>query len=305
MSELHFDRARVDALLEALTVMAGGDLKRHVPISPARDELDAVAHAVNVLAGELVYRMRELQDAQAVLVQSAKMAALGEVSAGLAHELNNPLAVLRGYGELTRELVDDHKAGRPLDTDAATRYLERMDAHVVRMSAIISHIKEFSRQSAHARETLSINEVVERSFVLLNEQLRLRAIRIRRELARRLPPVEGDALRLEQVLINLLTNARDAITDAHGDDGGTIRVRTRRLRDGTVEIAVADDGAGMTDEIQQEIFTPFFTTKAAGKGTGLGLSIAHGIVAEHGGRMRCVSEIGRGTEMIIQLPGHA
>jgi C4-dicarboxylate-specific signal transduction histidine kinase len=300
-SFVHVDRERMDELLLALERMAGGDTRVQAPLSPARDELDAIAHAVNVLAGELVFRLRELQAAQSQLVQSGKLIALGEVSAGLAHELNNPLAILRGFGEMTRDLVREARHGRPFDAELAEQYLERMDGHIVRISTIITHVKEFSRQAHHERRRVAINDVVGRSFVLLHEQLRLQRIQVDLRLAPDGPIVHGDPLRLEQVFINLLTNARDAIADAPAQ-AGTITVATQVLSDGMIEATVSDDGVGMDAAVLQEIFTPFYTTKAAGKGTGLGLSISHGIIAEHGGRIHCASEPGRGTRMRIVLP---
>jgi signal transduction histidine kinase len=140
-----------------------------------------------------------------------------------------------------------------------------------------------------------------RTFILINEQLRLRKIEVEMDLCPS-AVAQVDKLRLEQVFINLLSNARDAIIEANGEAGGKIEVRSRVVSDAELEIEIADNGAGMTEEIKSKIFNPFFTTKEAGRGTGLGLSISHGIVQDHGGSIGCVSERGKGTAFHIRLP---
>jgi C4-dicarboxylate-specific signal transduction histidine kinase len=302
MSEqrLSFDRARFQALLESIECMAAGDLERQIPISDEKDDLDALSHAVNVLSGELLYRLRELQAAQSSLIQSGKLAALGEVSSGLAHELNNPLAIIAGYLQFIRVTIEAGPASAP-DFAELESHLQKVERNVNRMKVIIRHIMEFARESRPVKQPLQLNEVINKSFILINEQLRLKKIDIDMDLC---PSVMSlaDESRLEQVFINLLSNARDAIVEAHGEEGGLICVRSRILSNAELEIEIADNGIGMTHEIQNKIFNPFFTTKEAGMGTGLGLSISHGIVQDHGGNISCVSERGRGTVFRIRLP---
>jgi C4-dicarboxylate-specific signal transduction histidine kinase len=295
---LGFERNRVDELLAALEAMAGGDIRRQAPISERRDELDAIAHGVNVMAGELHFRLQELQRTQGHLVQSGKLAALGEVSSGLAHELNNPLAIMRGYVERAQELLREPSAPR----EEVERCLERIDANVDRMDSIIRHIMEFSRQTRQERRRVDLREVVRKAFIMLNEQLRLLNIRVVEDFEAGPLEVWGDELRLEQVLINLLTNARDAIGEAHGEHGGTIRLSARAASPAEMELSVADDGVGITEEVRSHLFTPFFTTKGVGKGTGLGLSISLGIIQEHQGTISCGSEAGRGAVFTLRLP---
>jgi signal transduction histidine kinase len=302
MSDDHliFDRARFQALLDSLECMAAGDLERQIPISRERDHLDALSHGVNVLSSELLYRLRELQTAQSSLIQSGKLAALGEVSSGLAHELNNPLTIIAGYLELIRGSIQSGAAGIP-DVVELESHLQKIERNVERMKVIIRHIMEFARESRPEKKPTLLNDVIRKSFILINEQLRLRKIKIDMDLCPGLV-VLIDESRLEQVFINLLSNARDAIHEAHGQAGGEIRVLSRVLSSSEIEIEISDNGIGMTEETRSRIFNPFFTTKEAGKGTGLGLSISHGIVQDHGGSIQCFSEKGKGTSFHIRLP---
>jgi signal transduction histidine kinase len=180
-------------------------------------------------------------------------------------------------------------------------YLNRIDENVERMAAIIGFVMDFSRQSEHRREPVPVHHAIERSFILLNEKFRLLSIQVERDLCPREPRVRGDSLRLEQVFLNLLNNARDAIVAARGPAGGMIRVATVE-RDFDLEISISDNGTGMSDEVREKIFQPFFTTKEVGKGTGLGLSISLGIVEEHGGTLSCSSQPGQGATFTIVLP---
>lgn len=299
-NKLSFDRARFQALLNSLESMAAGDLEHRIPLSHDRDELDAIAHGVNVLSGELLYRLRELQAAQSSLIQAGKLAALGEISAGIAHELNNPLMIISGHLELMRTAVQ-----RPpefaADFTELESYVQKMERNLGRMRLIIRHIMEFARESKPVKQPAQLNEVIKKSFVLINEQLRLKNIDVDLDLGSSVI-AEADESQLEQVFINLVSNARDAIIEAHGEAGGRIRVSSKAVSGSQLEIEISDNGIGMTDEIKSKIFNPFFTTKPPGKGTGLGLSISHGIVQDHGGTISCVSERGKGTVFHIHLP---
>jgi len=291
---LSFDRARVQALLESIERMAAGELELQLPISPEKDELDALSHAVNVLSSELLYRLRELQAAQSSLIQSGRLAALGEVSSGLAHELNNPLTIIAGYVQLLRVAIEDGEL---------SGHIAKVERNVGRMKVIIKRIMEFAREPKPVKVPVQLNDVIQKSFILITEQLRLHKIDVEMDLCATVVARVDDS-RLEQVFINLLSNARNAIIEANGEAGGRIKVRSRVLSDFELEIEIADNGIGMSGETQSKIFNPFFTTKEAGKGTGLGLSISHGIVQDHGGRISCVSELGKGTAFQIRLPRH-
>jgi signal transduction histidine kinase len=298
--KLCFDRERFEAVVGSIEDMAVGELWQEIPLSPDRDDLDALAHGVNVLAGELRYRLRELQDAQASLIHSGKLAALGEVSSGLAHELNNPLTIAIGFVDVVRQRIQSGLATPP-DLADLDSYLEKAARNLDRMNVIIRHIMEFARESKPAKEPTLLSLVIEKSLILINEQLRLKNIEVQIDQEPGLV-AEIDPSKLEQVFINLLSNARDAIQQAHGDAGGWIRVRSRAPSRREIEVQFSDNGIGMDEETRNRVFHPFFTTKDVGQGTGLGLSISHGIVQDHGGSIVCVSEPGQGAAFLIRLP---
>jgi signal transduction histidine kinase len=297
---LCFDRARFQALLDSLERMAAGDLEHQIPLTGARDELDALSHGVNVLSTELLYRLKELQTAQSSMIQAGRLAALGEVSSGLAHELNNPLTIVAGYLALVREAIQESSESA-IDFAELETYFQKIERNVDRMKTIIRHIMEFARESRPVKQPMQLHEVIRKSFDLMNEQLRLKKIDVDMDLHPTLL-AQIDESRMEQVLINLLTNARDAIVEAHGEAGGRIKIKSRGLSASELEIEISDNGIGMTEEIKSKIFNPFFTTKDVGNGTGLGLSISHGIVRDHGGSIACVSERGKGATFRIRLP---
>jgi len=297
---LCFDRARFEGVADAIENMAVGELWQEIPLSPSRDELDALAHGVNVLSSELRYRLRELQSAQASLIQSGKLVALGEVSSGLAHELNNPLTIVTGYVQLVRVWMQSGRTS-PAELADLDAHLEKAERNLERMNVIIRHIMEFARESSPAKKPMLLAEVVEKSLILVSEQLRLKRIHVDTDLEAGLL-AQVNPSKLEQVFINLLSNARDAILEAHGEAGGRIQMRSRAISRSELEVEVADNGVGMSEETRSRAFQPFFTTKDVGEGTGLGLSISHGIVQDHGGSIACVSEPGRGAAFLIRLP---
>ena len=232
-----------------------------------------------------------LRDAQAQLVQAAKMGALGQLVSGVAHELNNPLSVIIGYGQLllSREIP------APLQ-----RPVELMVAQADRMAKIVKNLLFFSRQRPPERVAVDLTQVLEQALVLRLNQLNLSGIAVEREYTPELPPIAGDPHQLEQVLLNLLLNAEQAILDA--GRGGRIALRTRVSGAGRgVTVEIEDDGPGIPAEVVAHIFEPFFTTKSVGSGTGLGLSVSYGIVQEHGGLLAVASEPGR-TVFRLELP---
>ena len=298
--ELCFGRARFQTVLDLIEDMAVGELWQEIPLSQDRDELDALSHGVNVLSSELRYRLKELREAQASLIHSGKLAALGEVSSGLAHELNNPLTIVTGYVELVRQRLQSGGTSA-VELAELTTYLEKAQRSLERMNVIIQHIMEFAHESRPAKEPMLLAEVVEKSLILISEQLRLKSIHVAMDLQAGLM-AQINPSKLEQVFINLLTNARDAIVEAHGESGGQIHVRSFAPSQSELEIEVCDNGIGMDEDTRSKVFHPFFTTKEVGKGTGLGLSISHGIVQDHGGTIGCVSERGHGAVFRIRLP---
>ena len=246
------------------------------------------------LLTEAEARERELRDKQEQLVQSAKLAGLGELATGVAHELNNPL---NNIGLFIGNALDRLRAVSP-DISTVTVELERSLSQVKKAATIITHLRTFGRMAPRDREAVSLNELVTSALSLIHEQFRLREIVIQVELAPSEPTVMGNRIQLEQVLLNLLTNARDAV---EGAEQKTITIRTG-LATEEAELEVRDTGHGIPDEEQPRLFDPFFTTKEVGQGTGLGLSITYGIIREHRGQIAVESHTGRGASFLIRLP---
>jgi two-component system NtrC family sensor kinase len=233
--------------------------------------------------------LSRLRDSQAQLVQAAKMSALGQLVSGVAHELNNPLSVIIGYGQLllAREVAPEMR-----------RPVELMVSQGDRMAKIIRNLLLFARQRPPERSSVDLNTVIEQTLALRLNQLTISGIRVERELAKDLPLIAGDVQQIEQVFINLLLNAEQAILDARV--GSRITLRTRVHGD-MVVAQVVDDGPGIPPDVISRVFEPFFTTKSVGSGTGLGLSVSYGIIEEHGGRLGVQSEPGL-TVFTIELP---
>jgi two-component system NtrC family sensor kinase len=231
-----------------------------------------------------------LRDTQAQLVQAAKMSALGQLVSGVAHELNNPLSVIIGYGQLLLSR----------DTPAAMkRPIELMVAQGDRMAKIVRNLLFFARQRPPERAAVNLQAVLDQTLSLRTSQLTLSGIKVETEFAPDLPEITGDAQQLEQVFLNLLLNAEQAILESKPQ--GRIVVRTRVRADGAVVCAdVIDDGPGIPLDVLPRVFEPFFTTKMVGSGTGLGLSVSYGIIEEHGGTLRVLSRPGE-TIFTVEL----
>ncbi|MEJ5365425.1 MAG: ATP-binding protein [Desulfosoma sp.] len=241
---------------------------------------------------------------EAQLIQAGKMATLGEMSAGVAHELNQPLNAIRIGCEFFLKKV---RRAEPIDPEVMAKVASQMVEQVERASGIINHLREFGRKSdAFEMEPVDINQTIRDVFTVLGQQLRLRQIDVVLDLAEELPRVLGVANRLEQVFLNLVMNARDAMEEKRqrGDgDSEAMILRIRTLRDGDrVVVTVSDTGTGIPEGLRDRIFEPFFTTKEVGRGTGLGLSISYGIVKECGGTIEVRSEEGRGTTFVLHFP---
>jgi C4-dicarboxylate-specific signal transduction histidine kinase len=243
---------------------------------------------------EMERREQELRDKQEQLVQAGKLATLGELTTGVAHELNNPL---NNIGLFIGNATDQLRLGL-IEPERLENELEKAMEQVRKATSIISHLRTFGRAAPVRVERVDVDEVIERSLSLMQEQLRLRGIEIELDLCAQELIVLGNAIQLEQVFINLLTNARDALEEAPQK---TIRIGT--ASDGEwIQVAFADTGCGIAPEVEQRIFDPFFTTKEVGTGTGLGLSITYSIVKEHGGEITVSSEPDGGARFLIALP---
>ncbi|HEV8337029.1 MAG TPA: ATP-binding protein [Candidatus Polarisedimenticolia bacterium] len=294
-------------LVSATRRVSQGDLSVRVTPSTA-DEIGELGVAFNRMAADLDVTRSELeaersalerrveertaalQRAQETLLHSEKMKAVGQLVAGVAHELNNPLTVVLGYAGLLRQQT----------ADAATqRKLDLLAGEAERCQKIVQNLLTFARKQKHERGMVDVNDAITRTVGLRAYQLRGENIEVVTDLVKGLPATWADVSQLQQVVLNLIVNAEQAIQDA--GKGSRIRIATRQA-EGRIEIEVEDDGPGIPPGLRSKIFEPFFTTKPVGRGTGLGLSICYGIVEAHGGSVDVESEPGRGTTFRLKIP---
>lgn len=250
------------------------------------------AHDDRLLGMVVVVRdVTEIRNLEAHIAQNEKLSALGELVSGVSHELNNPLTAVFGFAQLllSEPLPDEQK-----------EEVRHIYTHAQRCKKIIDGLLQFSRRHAAERVRASLNEVVKSTADLLSYQIRLADIRLEVDTDDTLPDSMMDPFQLQQVLINLVTNAQHAISEAKRP--GVVKLRTRRLSAEQMVLEVEDNGCGMHDSVLRRAFDPFFTTKGVGKGTGLGLSLSYGIVREHGGTLSAVSRVDEGTTFRVELP---
>ncbi|HDD45141.1 MAG TPA: PAS domain S-box protein [Candidatus Desulfofervidus auxilii] len=234
---------------------------------------------------------------EAQLIQTSKLATLGEMAAGIAHELNQPLNVMKVGSDFLKKMIERGK--KISDKDLKT-VAQQISSQVDRASQIINHLREFARVSDIEAHEVNINEPIRNVFKILGQQLRLRQIEVELDLDENLPPIMADSNRLEQVFINLVTNARDAIEEKPSGDK-LLKIKSF-LDKNDVVVTVSDSGKGIPRNIMDRIFEPFFTTKEIGKGTGLGLSISYAIIRDYGGSITVESEEGVGTTFELRFP---
>lgn len=280
----------IQKLSEATRAVATGDFNVHVNVK-SQDEIGLLAASFNKMASELKTREDALKSAQVALIQSEKMAAFGQLGAGIAHEVKNPLAGILGYAQLALRKVEKDS---PL-----AKQLEIIEKETKRCKNIIENLMKFARQEKAEFAPIEVNQVIEDAVAIVDHQLTINRVKIEKELTAGLPKIHGNGNQLQQVLMNLMINAQQAMAE-----GGKVRVSTRQV-EGLIELRIADTGPGIPPEIQQKIFEPFFTTKPVGKGTGLGLSVSYGIIKDHGGQIRLESEVGKGTTFILTFPAQS
>ena len=228
--------------------------------------------------------------AQAALVQASRLASIGEMAAGVAHELNNPLTSVLGYADLLEsvELPDQAKAD-----------LGKIRDNARRASTVVKKLLEFARPKMIGRSSVDIAEIVNKMIDLRAHEFTVSSVVVALDLGETLPMVIGDSGQIEQVILNLIVNAEQSMVAAHGKGKLTVQVRQQNR---TLEIIVSDDGPGIPPDKIDRIFDPFFTTKAPGVGTGLGLSICHSIMTEHGGRIYARNNPDGGATFVLELP---
>jgi two-component system NtrC family sensor kinase len=272
-------------LVAATHRVARGDWSVRVPIRGLR-EMRVQAESFNTM-------LETLQDTQDQLVQTEKLASIGQLAAGVAHELNNPLGSVLLYADiLCKETPEDNEQQR--------EDLQMIIREANRCKTIVNDLLNFSRQNQVLAQTIDLNAMLHQLAREQRKQALYQRVAIREDLEPAIPTIQADPLQLHQVLLNLMNNAAEAMPD-----GGELTLRTRSgPAPGFVAIEVQDTGAGISEENMKRIFTPFFTTKPIGKGTGLGLAIAYGIVKMHRGQINVQSERGKGTTFTITLREH-
>jgi signal transduction histidine kinase/CheY-like chemotaxis protein len=283
-------------LRDSAEAVGRGDFSRRVQVR-SRDECGELAAAFNHMTAnvqqaqaELQHTVKTLKTTQAQLVQSEKLSAVGEFVAGVAHELNNPLAAVMGFSELLKDAPVDEKY---------RRHLELIFKSALRCRKIVQSLLSFARRHPPERKPVSVNRLIEEVLEIVAYQLRTSNVDVVCHFAQDLPLVLADGHQIQQVILNLINNARQAI-EGH-QDSGRITVTTG-LKNHFLRLTIEDNGPGIPPENLSRIFDPFFTTKEVGKGTGLGLSLCYGLVQEHGGRIIAASEPGKGATFTIDLP---
>lgn len=241
---------------------------------------------------------REQAQLNEQLVQSSKMAALGKLAAGVAHEVNNPLAVIKAKAGWIRDLLEEEDVKSSSILQEIEEAVEKIEHHVNRAGNVVHRMLGFARRMEPVCNDVPVNELLKQTMGFLENETRFRNIEVLWNLDPDLPNIKSDASQIQQVVLNLFNNAIDAI-----ERNGHITVSTDFDREAdTICMSIRDDGPGMDSEVQKRIFDPFFTTKRVGEGTGLGLSISYSIITKLGGNINFQSESGKGTEFRIILP---
>jgi len=247
---------------------------------------------------ELLRMERKKAASEDLAMQSSKMAALGKMAAGIAHEINNPLAVIGEKAGWLKDLLREEDLGTSPNFEEFADAVNKIEVHVNRAKKITHRLLGFARRMEPVQERVNLNDILDDTIGFLENDARYRNIDIQTDFFEGLPSTTSDSSQLQQVFLNILNNAIDAI----GKDG-EITVKTSHLaKINNLAVEISDNGPGIPKEMVDKIFDPFFTTKTVGKGTGLGLSISYSIIDKLGGRMMVASEQGKGTTFTIYLP---
>ncbi len=279
----------LELLSEAAREVGQGKFDISIKIT-SNDEIGLLSGSFNEMTSELRDREEALDKTQAALVQSEKMSAFGQLSAGIAHEVKNPLTGILGHTQLSLHKLEEQHPAR--------KNIVIVEKETKRCTTIINNLMKFARREEIQRRPLEINHIVKEALAIVEHQMTISHVKLQLDLADNLPPTPGNDNQLQQVLMNFAINAQQAMNGKPG----LLRVETRRSDSGHNEIVVSDTGPGIPEEIRDKIFEPFFTTKPVGQGTGLGLSVTYGIIKDHNGEITLESELGKGSTFIITLP---
>ena len=295
-SRLGKQTERLDNSRRALMHILQDSYQSNLRLENSRKAMIHIMSDLRETTEEVKQREQELREKQEQLVQAGKLATLGELTTGVAHELNNPLNNIGLFIGNAMDLIefgsDENDHGRVL------RELSRAMQQVRKATEIITHLRTFGRAASVSYQPVILSDVIASALSLMQEQLRLRLIEVQLEIPDEEVVVIGNAIQLEQVFLNLLTNARDALNEQEDKHITITCTATANL----VEIRVRDTGVGIDPAVAPRIFDPFFTTKEVGAGTGLGLSITYSIIQEHQGNIQLENHAGKGALFLIQLP---
>ena len=269
----------INVLKDALSRVGKGDYSVAIDVK-RNDEIGDLAKSFNQM-------VRDLRSKERQIIRSEKLATVGKLAAGVAHEINNPLGNISLYTQMLYQKIKDSDARKKL------KIIEEQATQAAR---IVKSLLEFSRQMEPKFKKVNLNDVVNKTLEILQPQISINNIKVIKNLNKDLPEVKADPAQMQQVLVNIINNAIEAMSG-----GGSLIVETRK-RDGEVEVSITDTGEGIPEENLSKIFDPFFSTKGVGKGTGLGLSVSYGIVERHGGRIEVESKVGVGSTFRVILP---
>jgi signal transduction histidine kinase len=276
---------RLEMLMAAARRIGAGDFSPIIPVRKSRDEFTDLAIAINRMSRELGHR-------EEFFLQSQKLRAIGSLTAGIAHEVNNPINNIMLTAAVLQEDFDSLPEGEKHEL------IEDIVEQTERARKIIRNLLDFARESEISTELLNLGEVVGNAINLAANQLKLSGVRLVCDIPNDLPEINGDRQYLSQVFLNLILNAVDAM-----ENGGTLTMSSDMSLDTQcVAINLRDTGPGMSPRVLKSIFDPFFTTKSSGRGTGLGLSVSLGIVQKHGGEIKVESKVGDGSTFTVILP---
>jgi two-component system NtrC family sensor kinase len=305
----------IEKLIEGTKAVSQMELDTPLNIGGSSEELDELARSFDVmrdrlrtalaeinqftqsLESKVEDRTQQLKAAHQKLLQSDRLASLGQLSASVAHEINNPIAGVLNLSMLLQRMLKDD--GVPVNRiEEFRKYLTQVTSETTRVGRIVSDLLAFSRRSKPQRAPADLNKIARMTLSLAQHKLKLSNVEVETELAEDLPAVPCDQSQLQQVVLNLLLNAAEA---THGKEHGRVVVSTS-ASGGYVRLVVADNGEGIAPENLAKIFHPFFTTKPEGKGVGLGLAVSYGIVEAHGGELEVSSQVGEGATFTVSLP---
>lgn len=261
------------------------------------DENKEIQGKLNKEKEELKEERHKIEKIKCKLSRPEKLESLSQLASGVSHELNQPLASSRLWVSLLREMLS--KEINEKDKEKMNEMLKSVEDDISSMDKIIRKLSYFAQQSKLKPTQINLNELIHRLLDMLGKKLKSEHITIKKELAPDLPKNFCDINQIEEVLINLISNSRDALAKKNG---GTLTFKTKVHGSEEVILEVSDTGCGMSEDVQDRIFDPFYTTKGVGKGTGLGLSVIYGIMKQHNGKIEVKSEAGKGTICILTFP---